>query len=152
MSDVRVSGVTLSRLFKLNGRTDLEKTTGVRSIKEAIETLMLTNASNPNSGLGGDRVYNRKVGLNIIQYLFRTDTPTNRAALKDELLKIPIFEPRIDLRKSGIIVFRDPSREHVWIIKLRYRILQTGETRNQVTPLFVRERFTQILPPEALAA
>lgn len=146
MSDITIAGRTLKRPFTLDGRTDVETTEGVVSIKQAIETLVLTDASNPVTGQGGERIYNRRVGLNIIRYLFRSDTPMARAGLKAELLKLSVFEPRIVLSENSIRVTKDSNRPNVWVIKLRYQIVKTGETRNQVIPIFARDNYVEILP------
>lgn len=146
MGDISLSGQSILRGFALDGRSDLELVSGLPSIKDAIETLLLTDAANSETGVGGERVFNRGIGLNIIRYLFRSDTPINRAGLKAELMRIPEFEPRIRMNESGVQIAKDPLRPTLWVIKLKYEIIVTGETRNQVVPLFTRDRFVEILP------
>lgn len=138
-------GKTIARPLRLSGRSDIETSTGVFSVKQAIETLVLTNAANPSTGEGGDRVFNRSVGINILKFLFVSDSPTARAALKQEILKIREFEPRIIFSSDDVTIDKDPLDVHKWIVKISFQILQTGAEENHVIPLFRRERFNEVL-------
>ena len=146
MSNFSIAGTTLSTKFVLTNRTDLDQTSGNISLKQAIGTLLQIDAANEDTGEGGQRIFNRAVGVNILRYLFMRDTPITREGIKREILKIQNFEPRIFIAESGVRVMKDPLRPEVWKIYIKYTVVASGETRNQVVSIFARERFAEVLP------
>lgn len=151
MSQIDVLGSDLSRNFILEGLTDLQVVSGSRSVKESIETLLLTSASNPNTKDGGERIFNRDVGLNIIRFLFISDSNRARANIINELLKLNDLEPRIVIDRSGISVNKDILEPNKWIIKLSYYLVDTGLPENRVFPILAKDGFIRILPDNNIA-
>lgn len=141
---LNILGATLSNNPTLEGRSDYELVTGVQVVQESIATLFDTEAANPETGAGGERVYNRNVGLNLKQFLFRNDDAQVRAAIKAEALKINEFEPRQVTSPEGVRVVTDASGEYRWKVFLTFTLLATNTQYNFVVPLFKRGRYGEV--------
>lgn len=142
--NISVIGKGIKFPVRLKNRTDIELVSGNERIKQKIKILVKTSAANPSTGKGGDRVYNRNVGLNLKQYLFKNDTPTNRAKIVQELLRIPTFEPSIIITEDMLSVTTDPLNQNKLLLKIGYEIEATGQRDSLVVPLFKRNRFGEI--------
>lgn len=147
-----IIGRGVSRKLILTGRTDFESVTGGALITESIQTLLLTRAANPQSREGGARVFRRNIGLRLLRLLFNADSPQTRAQMKQEVLKLTVFEPRIMFGSDDVTISKNPEDPNVWLIGIKYNIVATGERKNQVFPIFAKDRFAEILPVIDLAA
>jgi phage baseplate assembly protein W len=142
-------GTGLTSVFVLEDRSSIELLSGAALIDNSIVTLINTEAANSDSRLGGDRVYNRGIGLNFAQFLFKSDDLDLRTSLINEVNKLPLFEPRIEILNTN--VFSDQERSPagftpgLLILEITYRIVITSEIRNLIIPILTKDRFFQIV-------
>lgn len=149
MTSPQIIGSGIDDSQALESRTDFSLITGNTLIYQSIARLISTNASNPRTGEGGDRIFRRQIGLNLAKFLFSSDTPANRERIRQELFKLDILEPRIILNRELISVEKSILEPNKWDIKLSYEIISTGKVENQVFPTFSRSRFVEVLPTPA---
>jgi len=142
-----IIGTSVSKKLVLKNRTDLETVSGGAVLEESISTILITRSANRKSREGGVRVFRRNIGLNLARFLFKSDNPTIRAQMVQEILRINMFEPRIRFSAQDVQISKDVLIDpYLWNIRIRYTIVSTGETKNQVFPIFAKERFAQVLP------
>lgn len=139
-----ILGKSTTNKPKLDGRSDIELVSGVTLVEQQMETLCNTEAANRKTGARGQRIYNRGVGINLKQFIFRNDTPPTRAAIKNELLRLNELMPSISIDQQGIQVYTDPLGEYKWVVEIRYLLKPTGSTELFVLPLFKRNRFSEV--------
>ena len=147
-------GTGLSTEMNLTGRSDFERLSGASLLDNSIITLLSTKAANDGTRRGGERIYNRGIGINLAQFLFRADALDLRQEVVEEIRKIEEFEPRIilttievasdkELRPAGFVA-------GLFIVKISYTIISTGEQRNLVVPILTTDNYYQIVRKETL--
>lgn len=138
MSQSEILGRTFKFPFTLSGRSDIEVTSGNKVIEESLLSLIRTASANDNSRIGGDRIFNRNVGLNLNKWLFISDNVAAREGMKDELKKLELLEPRVRILTRDVV--KSPLQPNQWDILLTYQIKATQEIKNLVTPILDKSR------------
>lgn len=137
-----ISGTSLQFPFRLTGLSDVEKAEGSASIAASLYSLVNTAAANPLDRTGGQRIYNRAIGVNIYQYLFISDTDVGRAQIRNEFRTLNTYEPRALI--SDVLVSKNPLKPYQYFIHLQYIEVATQEPRNLVVPVLTPDRFEEI--------
>lgn len=136
---IDIQGAGIAFPFQLRGLTDIARATGNSAVKSALSSLVLTAASNPQTRAGGQRSYNRRIGVNIYQYLFTYDNPVSQAQIKTELKKLEEFEKRVIISDARVI--KDDLNPNLYLIPVMFIYRATMQPDNLVVPILTRENF-----------
>lgn len=142
-------GTGLTSNLVLEDRSSWEVLTGAALLDNSIINLIDTQAANSETRMGGQRVFNRGIGLNFAQFLFKSDDMDLRVGLIEEVAKLSLFEPRIEIVNTEVFseFEQDPrgGDPHLLFLKITYRIVITSEIRNLIIPILTKDRFFEIV-------
>lgn len=141
----RYLGAGISRNFSLEGRTDVELIEGPENVRQAIITIFNTEASD-QQGFGGERIFNRKVGLNIRRFIFASDTPETIAEFKQELMRIQDFVPQIIIDRESLDIQSPVLENHKWLVIFPYTLVATGVRENLIVGILDKTGYARLLP------